>query len=286
MQVVLPLLLITTAHTPALPARHQTANFVVDAEAAEVAQLVAESAERRRAELAESWFGKKLPDWSHPCRIAVEITMDGPRAVTDMEYAQKKVVKHRIEMSGAADEILSGPLPHELTHVLLGHHFGTQAPRWVDEGAALLSEGGDQGDRQRRAFDRILAEKKHFALRQLLGMREYPRDLRCLYAQGHSLVRFLVAAKDRNTLLAFVRTGLADNWDEAVRKHFGYQDVDQLESAWLAALEKERSASAHFDRIVTPSCANMMFTTSPGWTANERLWLTTRPFSIQVAWTL
>jgi len=101
-------------------------------------------------------------------------------------------------MKGALDEMLKGALPHELTHVLIGHHFGTQVPRWADEGAAILSEHESQATLQHKAFRKILLAGDQFPLRRFLAMRDYPADMRCLYAQGHSVCRFLVAAKGRD----------------------------------------------------------------------------------------
>jgi hypothetical protein len=230
-------------------ARHQTANFVVLAETPEVAKMVADSAETHRADLAKLWHGKKLPAWSTPCRIEVTITMGRPRAFTDLSYAKGKVVAHKIEMKGALDELLKGPLPHELTHVLLGHHFGAQAPRWADEGAAILSEDESQAVQQRKTFAEILTAEKHFPLRPFLAMRDYPDDMRCLYAQGHSVSRFLVSAKDRPTFLAFVSKGLKDGWDEAVREHYGYKDIEHLEKAWLDSLKTQRDTSVRPVRL-------------------------------------
>jgi hypothetical protein len=223
---------------------HQTANFVVEAEAPEVAKLVAEAAEAHRKDLAKSWLGKEMPKWSTPCRINVAITMDAPRAFTDISYANCKVTAQQIELKGALEEILKGPLPHELTHVLLGHHFGSQAPRWADEGAAILSEDQSQAAAQRKAFRKILAAEKQFPLRQFLAMREYPADMRCLYAQGHSVSRFLIAAKGRQTFLGFVSDGLRRGWDDAVRDQYGYNDVEHLEQAWLDSLKTKDEVGA------------------------------------------
>lgn len=230
-------------------ARHETANFVIDAPTPQVAQVIAESADAHRVKLAKLWFDKKLPDWSMPCRIRVTITMDGPQAVTDISYAKGIVVAHQIEISGSLDEILNGPLPHELMHVLLAHHFGTQAPRWADEGAAILAEDKENGSRQRKAFDGILADRKQFPLRPFLAMRDYPKDMRCLYAQGHSIVQFLVAAKGRQKFLEFVSHGLRRDWDAAAREQYGYDDVEHLEKAWLDSLKVERDAKAGLLRL-------------------------------------
>jgi hypothetical protein len=67
--------------------------------------------------------------------------------------------------------------------------------------------------------------------------------LHAFYAEGHSVVRFLVDAKDRATLLAFVDEGMREGWDKACKTHYKYADVGELESAWLCHV-KEQLAKA------------------------------------------
>jgi len=99
-----------------------------------------------------------------------------------------------------------------------------------------------------------------------LAMREYPADMRCLYAQGHSVSRFLVAAKGRQTFLAFVSDGLRRGWDDAVREQYGYKDVDHLEKAWLESLktQAETSAQRHIHLVAERSCGQMNVSTLRG----------------------
>jgi hypothetical protein len=231
-------------------ARHQTTNFVVCAQTPEVARLVAESAETHRQDLAKHWFGKKIPDWSALCQINVTVSMSQPQAFTEISYSAGKVLKHKIEITGALDQILKGPLPHELMHVLLAHYFGSQAPRWADEGAAILSETEGQEALQRKMFRKILAAEKHFPMRQFLAMRDYPADMKCLYAQGHSVSRFLVSAKGRPAFLTFVRDGLQRGWDDAVRNHYGYKDIEQMEKEWIDSLKAQHAAELQTGWVV------------------------------------
>ena len=223
-------------------ARHETANFVVHAESAQVARRVAETAEVHRKRLAKLWHGKNLEHWSVPCRIRVTITTDRSQAFTDVTYDQGRVIAHQIELTGDLDVLLKGPLPHELTHVLMGHYFGRQLPRWADEGAAILSEHENQAAQMQKICRRIVAAGDQFPLRRLLAMQEYPDNMRCLYAQGHSVCGFLVAAKGHQTFLAFLGDGAQRGWDDAVREHYGYKSIEQLEHAWLGSLKTTSQA--------------------------------------------
>jgi len=217
---------------------YQTTNFVIYADAPEIAKLVGESAERSRKDLGKLWLGKEPPAWAAPCRIRVSLNMGRVEGFTDLSFAEGKVRAQKIAILGPLDRVLKGLLPHELTHVLFAHHFGVQPPRWADEGGAILSEDQHQEERQSKMFRKMLAEERSFSLRRLLEMRQYPDDVACLYAQGHSISRFLVDVKGRKVFLAFVAEGLERGWDDAIQDRYGFESVEQLETAWLGWVEK------------------------------------------------
>jgi hypothetical protein len=212
---------------------YQSANFVVYAPTSETAELVGVSAESWRKKLAKLWLGSETADWSSPCQINVTLSMDTLDGVSEVSFAGCCVTTQKMSIKGPLDRIVTGPLPHELTHILFAHYFGVQPPRWADEGGAMLSEGERQAARQSKCFRKILGEEKQFALRRLLEMQKYPADVTCLYAQSHSVTRFLINAKGNQAFLAFVRDGVDRDWDDAIRDAYGYKDVEHLEKAWL-----------------------------------------------------
>ena len=69
-------------------------------------------------------------------------------------------------------------------------------------------------------------------LRRLFQLTEYPDDVMCLYAEGFSVSNFLVEKSSRPAFLAFINSGMHEGWDAAVRRHYGYENVDDLERAW------------------------------------------------------
>jgi hypothetical protein len=69
-------------------------------------------------------------------------------------------------------------------------------------------------------------------------MMQYPNtgeDVITLYAEGYSVVRFLVESSNRQTFLEFVGDGMRPNigWDRALQKHYALRNIEQLEQAWL-----------------------------------------------------
>jgi hypothetical protein len=239
MQLTIPALLAALICGQSPQARHCTANFIVQADTAEVAKLVGESAESRRVELAKLWFGDEAPVWASPCRIRVCVDVDRIAACTNIAFAGGKVRSQTVDLQGPLERVLKGPLPHELTHVLFAHHFGALPPKWADEGGAVLSEDQCQAERQNKVLRKVLAEGKCFPLRRLFAQREYPTDVSCFYAQAHSVSRFLVNCKGRRVFLAFVKAGAERGWDAAAAAHYGYSNVEQLEKAWLGWTNKK-----------------------------------------------
>jgi hypothetical protein len=238
MQLALPSIFMALTIGQQPVDRYQTANFEVYAESPETAKRVGASAEAYRKDLTKLWLGAVAPDWPTPCRIDVAISAKNG-GFTQVSYSNGKVLFHKVTLEGSLERLLQGPLPHELTHVLFAHYFGFQPPRWADEGGAILSEGTIKGAAHRRVFRTIVENRKAFSLRDFFALRDYPADIPCLYAQGHSISGFLVAAKGHQAFLSFVRDGLERGWDEAVKDRYGYRDVEHLEKAWLDWVGKQ-----------------------------------------------
>jgi hypothetical protein len=128
-----------------------------------------------------------------------------------------------------------------VTHTIFAHYLGSPVPRWADEGGAVLAETDEEHQRHEKMLEKLLKTDRLIPLEDLLPMRDYPPNMTALYAEGYSLTRFLVGRKDHKTFLAFVKQGLADGWDEAVRNQYGFRDVGQLEKEWLADLRRRQA---------------------------------------------
>jgi hypothetical protein len=227
-------LLLLLGALSSVGAAYQTDNFVVEAASTSIARQVARAAERQRRELAVRWLGKELPEWAEPCTIEVHIAPGPVRGVSNFFFDNGAVTSLSIRLDGPLDRLLQGCLPHEITHVIFAQHFGRPVPRWADEGGAVLSED----DKARQVHERVLPKilrtpGRAFSLRRLLRLSDYPDDLGALYGQGYSLTHFLVESANRKTFLAFVAAGMRGDWDRAVRTHYRYKNVEELERAWL-----------------------------------------------------
>jgi hypothetical protein len=219
---------------------YSTANFVIKAPNAQLAERVGLAAEKQRKALALLWLGKELPAWTKPCAVRVQLH-GGPSGACVIQYGVGEVVAQEMMLDGTAEQILKDLVAHEVTHLLLAHHFGWPVPRWADEGAALLAESAETRAREERRLAKLQEEGRLLPLAKLLPMRDYPRDVWALYAQGSSLTAFLIATADRKQFLAFVAAGRKGGWDKAAADVYGYHDVAGLETAWLTWVADTRT---------------------------------------------
>ena len=106
-----------------------------------------------------------------------------------------------------------------------------------------LQTAGVQCERVRRsALTLLLLSLVTFFLG--LGRQAITDSDEAFYAEAASISRFLVGKSDRATFLAFVNKGMRDGWDKAVKEHYRYRNVDELEVAWLQQVKQAREKAA------------------------------------------
>ncbi|MFP6767695.1 MAG: hypothetical protein VB859_05965 [Planctomycetaceae bacterium] len=228
-------LLVQFESAPA--ATYRSENFQVTAASASLAQRVALTAEEFRRELAVRWLGHAMPRWAAPCRVMVRSGQLAAGGATTFSFQSGEVFGWRMTLQGSESEVLESILPHELTHTILACRFRRPLPRWADEGAATLAESTAERRRQHELVRQLLRSGRRIRLARLLGMREYPSDrveILSLYAQGASLVAFLVEQGGRARFLVFLEDAERNGWRTAVLEHYGRPSIALLERDWAA----------------------------------------------------
>jgi hypothetical protein len=139
-----------------------------------------------------------------------------------------------ISLEGPIARILDSVLPHEMTHAVFATHFRRPLPRWADEGASTLVEHESQRAEQERQLTNSLLSGTALSLSELLAASDAPQTATAAYVQGYSLTQFLLAQGDKHKFVEFLDEGLAgDSWSDAVRNHYGYQSLEELQRLWL-----------------------------------------------------
>lgn len=218
-----------------LGASYRTQNFIVNASSQDVAVQVGKLAEQYRRDLAVEWLGDALPNWRQPCPITVEVGPHlGAGGATSFVFDRGQVFGWQMTIQGPLDRLLDSVLPHEVTHTIFASHFRQPLPRWADEGACSTVEHRSERVKQQKMLVRFLQTRRGIAFDDMFRMKEYPRDILPLYAQGHSLATFLIAQGGKRKFVQFVGDGLQTNqWRQALAEHYRFPNLGSLQNTWL-----------------------------------------------------
>jgi len=221
-------------------ARYRTPNFIVDNPDPAFARQSAEAAEKYRRELAVEWLGKQMPNWSRPCLITVR---DGPQlgagGATTFVFDRGEVFGWRMTVQGSRQRLLDSVLPHEVTHTIFASHFRRPLPRWADEGGATSVEHASERAKHYKMLHQFLRTGRGIAFSRMFAMKNYPRDIMPLYAQGYSLADFLIQLGGRRKYIEFVGDGMdTGDWPGAISRHYRIAGAKALQDTWLAWVRK------------------------------------------------
>lgn len=247
--------LAALASSVAQAAGYRTTNFTVDAPTPQLAKEIGDSAEHWRRELAKEWLGRELPNWSQPCPIKALVSPNlGAGGATSFVFAGGNVFDWRMNIQGSRERVLDSVLPHEVTHTIFASHFRRPLPRWADEGACTTVEHRSEIAKQEKMLIDFLKTKRGIPFSVMFSMKEYPEDVLPLYAQGHSLAKFLIDQRGKAAFLAFVADGMRDeNWPRAMKKHYEYEHLLALQNSWMDWIRAGRPAIQPVGGVVLAS---------------------------------
>lgn len=243
--LVLALSYFSFATSGLIAADYTTRNFSVQAPSRQFAKQVGDLAEEYRKELAIKWTGKELPDWPERCPIRVQIRQHagGETSFVFMpdHTGRSAPSQWRMLIFGPPERILDSVLPHEVTHTIFATHFGRPLPRWADEGACTTVEHKVERERNHRMLIEFLKTKRGIPFNHMFSMKQYPRDILPLYAQGHSLARYLIMQKGERHFVNYIGEGMdrevagriPESWNQTTKKFYGYKDLSDLQVKWL-----------------------------------------------------
>ena len=196
---------------------------------------IEQAAEQYRREFARIWLGKELPTWTKLCPINVNIREDGGSGATSFSFDPRFQIQ-AMHLTGTLSSILDCQLPHEVTHAVIADGFRRPIPRWADEGIAITNENSNSQIRHAHMCRLILSEGRALRLKSFFETTDYLKDTMVTYAEGYSVVRFLIGLKGRAPVLEFVKSGMKDGWEFAAKHWYEFDSLDAMEKAWIDSL--------------------------------------------------
>ena len=226
-----------------------TENFVVNAPDPQLARRAATLAEGYRASLSQEWLGYEIETWQQRCPITIEI---GPHAGGETSFGfvggsrdnsvRAVPIDWKMNIFGPPDRVLDAVLPHEITHTIFATHFGRPLPRWADEGACTTVEHESERAKNHQLLMQFLTAKpsRGIPFNRMFTMKQYPHDILPLYAQGHSLAKFLIGKKDKRHFVNYIEAGLELEqgrssvavWNRVTKEFYKYENLSDLQIAW------------------------------------------------------
>jgi hypothetical protein len=242
---------------------HESASFRVFHDDPDLAQQVADVAERTRAEQTKRWSGSTPTEpWSPKCDIylypsakifsAMTGQPEDSPGFSTMGMDAGRINCRRVNLRADHPKVAVAILPHEVTHVVLADFFPRkQIPRWADEGMAVLAEPRAEQRLRAADLDEPLAAGRLFHMGDLMVM-DYPNaeHWALYYAQSVSLTRFLVELGTPGQFLEFVQGCQQRGHEDELRRVYKIDGFAELERRWVEfAKTQTATASATADNV-------------------------------------
>jgi hypothetical protein len=158
-------------------------------------------------------------------------------------YYRERVPWHKVCLPPSAIlplSVFARAVRHEVSHAAIHQLAGDEAPRWLDEGIAVLMEGGARPD-ERRRYLLAAARGGRPALDEVSALLEgYDLDLSSgragiCYAAAGDFAAWLLDRGGWSGLAQILRrVGHGETVDRAIRRAIG-TDRRRLEREWLSA---------------------------------------------------
>ena len=242
------------APSSAFAATYRTPNFIVYADSDEFARKAGEAAETYRRDLAISWLGEELLNWSNPCVVTIKTGPTlGPGGNTTFVVSEAEVYDWKMTAQGTEESVLDSVLPHEVMHTVLASYLRVQPPRWLDEGMATLVESDFERTRYRLKLANFLHSRRGIAFNDMVALKEYPKDLEPFYSQAFSVCEYLVLMGGRRRLVEFTKEGVRTNdWKAALLRYYEGRSLGDLQLEWVAWVGEWDAANRPTQLPATP----------------------------------
>jgi len=235
-----------------------TDNFIVNSPSGN-AKAYAAALEYSVRQQAINWRGAELPNGAFT-KVNVNINegnMGGGGATSFIFDNRGNLNGVKMDIQGNYNRLIDSVIPHEATHIVNNAHFGQPLPRWIDEG--ICSSGACEAAISRGKMNNVLVDSlktnRGLPFNQMLKLKQYPRDILPLYAQGTSAVEFLIqegggGIQGQRKLYGFLGEVMSQGdgtnlgvWNNALNKHYNYGNkglnnaAGDFQQRWLRDLQ-------------------------------------------------
>lgn len=209
--------------------------------AKDFAEAVSRTAEEQRGAIFSRWSGPPSGAWSVKCEIVIHANAAEFAKATNLntnatghaliQMESGKPSHRRIDLRADDETAAMDALPRELTHVVLGDLFPSQAPpKWAAEGMAILAMSPGTVDRYLKTAN---SQAKKGELPTASSVLD--ADKGSIVASA-ALVEFLAKQKGDRSLTVFLRDSKRYGLEKSLERQFGYT-FKTIDTAWSAALK-------------------------------------------------
>ena len=208
------------------------------------------TAEAARERSARFWSGKSLPGrWSSPCPVQWSNRSGPGSGMTCFQIQGGEVFGWRMTLCGDRDTVLRDVLPHEVDHTVRASLCRRPLPRWLDEGCASLFESESSHQQLRRLRQTSQTQQLQAATIDQLSYPASNTDTTQLYAEGFSLVEFLLSRGTPQDLLR-VQTAREPPSQSLVQVY--RTELPRLLSEWQTWEQKRLAQGSRCDWVNCP----------------------------------
>ncbi len=241
--------IIETWNWPKLESEHFSVRYAPKTGEAEMAKLVLENAEEIYAPVVEAYgypANKKVLVVLYPTRSAMGKTFgwDADESAMGVYWggvirvlSPEQWIPEQEQANIKAVFASSGPMAHELTHLVVDYRTGGNYTRWLTEGIAQYKEWevtGFQFDEPDGQIDQEL-----YRLNQMDGNFDHLPNQALAYRQSLLAVEYLVSKNGKEKInLLLDELGKGNTTDQAFRKVYGInlQTFEEQLNQWMKQL--------------------------------------------------
>jgi hypothetical protein len=204
------------------------------------AERLLERADVYRAEIAKEWLGEELPAGAGRATIYVEFSTAEDLGLTWAKDGPDRH-SHTIWLNTSPRLAIGETLKHEVAHAVFATKYPHphRLPSWIEEGIASRYDNEIRKDARDQLAHFWVRTGRAVRLAQVLDSSDLHSSDEYSYAAATSLVSFLLARGDAQSVVRFAEDGQRSGWNAALRAHYRIESLDELQRQWEAWLARQ-----------------------------------------------